>query len=983
MKLPTAAALLLALVVAPAAPAASQDAADPEGLAFFEQKIRPVLVDKCYSCHSAEAKKSKGELLVDSREGLLRGGENGPAVVPGDPEKSLLVRAVRWTDEDLKMPPKTRLPKAVVADLEAWVRRGAPDPRTEAGPAAARKAIDVEAARSSWAYRPLRPAAPPRAGHPVDAFLPPPRGAADLRRLARRAAFVLTGLPPRPEDVESLLADPSGYEAYVDRLLADPAYGERQARLWMDVARFAESHGFEQDYDRENAWHYRDFLIRAFNGDLPYDRFVRWQVAGDELSPQDPQAWMATGFLGAGAFPTQLTEAEFESARYDELDSMASTTATAFLATSLGCARCHDHKFDPLSAKDYYRLASAFTGAVRSMAQFPMDPDGDRAALEAWERERARLSAERDRDAAEGLPARRRDWIAAKGWERGPDPVWIVLEGIEAASAGGAGFVLQPDGSLLAGGKNPAKDLWTFKARLPVAGVRAIRLEALAHPSLPKQGPGRAPNGNFALGDFRVRAGGAPVALSLAARSFEQNAGNLSAAAAIDGDPKGTGWAVDPRVGKDHAIVLRCAAPLPAGDAVFELEFGVNAQHAIGRPRLSVSVREDPPLDGPSTAAAEARILEESRAGRLPALEAFRRLDPEARRLDEALAKHAAKRPAPRLTPVLVTSEGMKPLKHHADDRGFPHFYPETHFLARGDVNKKQGVATLGFPPVLTAPGTDASAWYRPAPAGSRTPGRRAAVAAWLTDEERGAGALAARVMANRLWAQHFGRGIVATVNDFGAQGEKPTHPELLEWLAGELVRGGWKLKRLHRLLATSAAFRASSFAGAAEPYARWEPRRLEAEQIRDALLEAGGLLDRLPFGPGTLDEGMTRRAVYFFQKRSRLIPMMSVFDAPEPLVSQGSRPTTTIAPQALIFMNSPLVRRCAGGLASAASDAAGAYRRALARPPSPAEAARAAAFLEAQEASYRKAGHADPAKAARTDLAQALLCLNEFVYLD
>ncbi|HXX95063.1 MAG TPA: DUF1549 domain-containing protein, partial [Planctomycetota bacterium] len=345
------------LALAPAW-ARSQEAADAAGLELFEKKIRPLLVDRCYSCHSAQASKVKGGLLLDTRSGVLKGGETGPAIVPGHPEKSLLVRAIRYTDEDLKMPPKGKLSPEAVADVEAWIRRGAPDPR--GGDAAAlpkKRVIDLEEGRKYWAFRPLGPSAPPAVKEtgwvrtPVDRFILAkleargiaPNASIDRRRLIRRVTLDLTGLPPTPEEVDAFVNDasPEAYPKLLDRLLASPAYGERWARHWLDLARFAESHGFEQDYDREGAYAYRDFVIRALNADMPFTQFVQWQIAGDELSSGDPWAWMATGFLGAGAFPTQLTEAEFESARYDELDNMASTTGQAMLGLSLGCARCH------------------------------------------------------------------------------------------------------------------------------------------------------------------------------------------------------------------------------------------------------------------------------------------------------------------------------------------------------------------------------------------------------------------------------------------------------------------------------------------------------------------------------------------------------------------------------------------------------------------------------------------------------------------
>jgi hypothetical protein len=928
-------------------PALAQDkqetAPDREGIEFFEKKIRPVLVDRCYSCHSSEAKKVKGELYVDSREGLLKGGELGPALVAGDPDKSLLIKAIRYTDEDLKMPPKGKLSKEVVADFEAWVKRGAPDPRAK-GATAAKKGINIEAGKQYWAFQPLKPAA-----GTLDGFIRAklggiaPNGPASKRVLIRRATFDLLGLPPTPAEIDEFLADASAdaWPRLIDRLLARPEYGERWARHWLDIARFAESHGFEQDYDRENAYHYRDFLIKAFNGDLPYNRFVQWQVAGDELAPETPLAWMATGFLGAGAFPTQLTEAEFESARYDELDNMASTTSSAFLGLSVGCARCHDHKFDPFPTRDYYRLASTFTSAIRSMADLHLDPDGDRAALAAWEKDHPPLVAALEKFLKDELPGRFQQWASGRPWEKEEAPVWTILDLLDAKS--------QP-------GSTSKAERRIYKARSAQA-ITALRLESLKDPSIKKD--------TFSLNDFRLTAGGKPVLLK-----------SVAAAKAVDGDKK-SGW-------PGPAAVFELAEPLPEGEAdlVFDLEF---TNGTIARPQLSVASRPAPALEGESKSQPYVELMDRMRKGQ-DGLALYGRIDPEAAKLRKAIETHV--KPVPKVTPVLVTTEGLKPLKHNADGRGFPHFYKETHILARGDVNKKQGVADQSFLQVLMR--SPESAWKTEPKPGSRTPGRRAALAAWLTDVENGAGALAARVIVNRLWAHHFGRGIVATPNDFGAQGEPPSHPELLEWLASELIRHEWRLKPIHRLMMTSATYLQS-----AEPVAesakrdpdnklfwRRTPRRLEAEAVRDSLLDVGGLLDRKMYGPGTLDENMARRSIYFFVKRSKLIPMMMVFDAPEPLVSQGERPTTTIAPQALLFLNSPLVRKAAAGLAKEGSVEA-VYRRALGRSPTPPEKEKAAAFLAAQAKSYLVDSRGNAEAAAMVDFCQAVLCLNEFVYVD
>jgi hypothetical protein len=998
---------VVTLLALGSAGAASQEAPDPAGLEFFEKKIRPVLVERCYSCHSAKAEKLKGALLLDTRAGLLKGGETGPAVVPGDPEKSLLVKAIRYTDEDLKMPPKGRLAAGVVADVEAWIKRGAPDPRAGEGPAVPKKrVIDLDEGRKYWAFQPLKKAAPPAVGDaawvrtPADRFILAkleergiaPNGPVDRRRLIRRVSLDLTGLPPTPAEVDSFVSDvaPDAYGKLLDRLLASPAYGERWARHWLDLARFAESHGFEQDYDREGAFAFRDFVIRALNADMPFTQFVQWQVAGDELAPDDPLAWMATGFLGAGAFPTQLTEMEFESARYDELDNMASTTGQAMLGLSVGCARCHDHKFDPIPAQDYYRLVSTFTTAIRTQVEFDLDPEASRRAVAGWEKDQAPLAAALEKFEKEELPARFEAWVDGKPWEKEAAPAWSILE-VETKSHGGATFVPQGDGSLLATGPNPNNDRWTFTARTSATGITAVRLEALADPSLKKSGPGRGDNGNFALSDFRVTARpadgkSAPAGVKLvsAKADFEQNSSNLSAAAAIDAD-KGSGWAVDPQFGKSHALVVEFDGPVGfAGGTVlvFDFEFNLNVRHAIGRPRLSITTRARPVgLEGDARPQAVAELLEKLKAGGArdaAAAAVYRTLDPEWQKRSRAVQEHLAKKPSPKTSKILATSEGLKPEKHHADDRGFPHFYKETHILSRGDVNKKQGVATQGFLRVLENSPEQENHWITPVPAGSRTPRRRAALAAWLTDVEAGAGTLLARVIVNRLWAHHLGRGIVSTPNDFGVQGEPPTHPELLDWLAGELIRSGWSLKAIHKLILSSAVYLESTATDAAKTkldpdnrlFWRRELRRLEGEAIRDSMLWVSGLLDRTMYGPGTLDEGMTRRSIYFFVKRSRLIPMLTVFDAPEPLVSIGFRPTTTIAPQALLFMNSPHVRRYAAEFAKrlpADSPVREAYRLALGRLPSAEESALAAAAL---------------AKGlSRGDFCQALFSTNEFIY--
>ncbi len=643
--------------------------------------------------------------------------------------------------------------------------------------------------RRFWSFRPLAevavppPSAAPWGRSPVDRFLKArldeegiaPNPPADRRPLIRRLAFGLTGLPPSVEGVEAFASDraPDAFEALVDRTLASPRLGERWARHWLDLARFAESHGYEHDYDRPTAYHYRDFVVRAFNEDMPYDRFVRLQVAGDELEPGNPRALMATGFLASGVHSTQITANTAEKERYDEMDDMAATLGTSMLGLTVGCARCHDHKFDPIPTADYYRLLATFTATVRGEADLDLDPEANARARRAHEVRHAGLVAARER-----------------------------LEGT----------------------------------------------------------------------------------------------------------------------------------------------------------RLAVL-------------------------------------------FDPVVRVHARLAPRPKLTKVLVAGEGLPPLRLHSQGADF---FEKTYLLKRGDLAQKQGEARAGFLQVLTSAAEGEARWAQPAPTGSRTSHRRAALARWLTDVDGGAGALLARVIVNRLWQHHFGSGLVATPSDFGTQGEPPTHPELLEFLAGELVRQGWRLKPIHRLIVTSEAYRqAATFdeaRGKLDPdnLLRWRqsPRRLEAEAVRDAMLAVSGTLDDRPHGPGTLDESMRRRSLYFTVKRSHLIPTLALFDAPDALQGVARRSSTTVAPQALALLNNPQVRAYARAFAARVHPAPGgdlalaidqAYRLALARPPDPDELADALAFLEAQAQAYRSAepDAPDPASKALVDLCQAILGLNEFVYIE
>jgi mono/diheme cytochrome c family protein len=842
-----AVALLAAASVAPAADPVPADHAAKMAAAreLFKEKVRPFLVANCLECHGGA--KTKSGFSMATREGLLKGGDRGPVVQLGKGRGSPLVRFVAREDEP-HMPPKAPAPKEAVELLAKWIDLGAAydKPLVESADVAAKKPLVVtEKDRDYWAYRPLQKVAPPAVRdaawprNPIDRFLlakmeaagVAPAADADRRTLIRRVTFDLTGLPPTPEEVEAFVNDtsPTAYEKVVDRLLASSAYGERWARHWLDPARYGESHGFEHDYHRPFAYHYRDFVIKALNADMPYDRFVRWQVAGDELAPDDPLALAATGFLGAGVYPTQITNREAERVRYDAMDDMLATTGHAVLALTVGCARCHDHKYDPIPTRDYYRMLAAFTTTVRSEVEVDLGTPEEKKATADFEAKLKPFTDELKRYEQKELPEKLTAWVAErKEKEEGPPKVADVK----------AAAVLK----MLWGGKQ------TFD-RLPDTHKEAV------------------------------------------SKWFA---------------PQDAGW--------------------------------------------------------------------KERKAKVTDLE--------------------KERPKNTKTKIQATTEGLRPMRHHTATADIPDFYPETYFLNRGDPSQKDGPAAPGFLQVLSRSAEGEKHWTAAKPAGARTSFRRTTLANWLTDTDAGAGALAARVIANRLWHHHFGRGIVATLNDFGFQGDPPTHPELLEWLASDLVSHGWALKRLHKRIVTSRAYQLS---GATTPTgAKLDPdnklwwhrprKRLEAEAIRDNLLAVAGVLDRTMYGPGTLDQGMKRRSIYFQVQRSQLIPMLQVFDWPDTLTSAAARPTTVVAPQALVFLNSPHVRGWAAAFAGRVRPAAekglpavvdAAYRTAFGRPPTADETDAGVAFLTERGAT---AGKLDR---AISEFALAVVSLNEFIYVE
>lgn len=716
-------------------------------LEFFEKRVRPILVESCHRCHSADAEKLKGGLLLDTHEATLKGGESGPALIPGHPEQSRLIEAITWENPDLQMPPRRKLSDAQIADLSEWVRQGAPWPAGPAPrPAISDKAAEANRGRDHWAFQPLSvqvpPATPSKAAHPVDAFIEArladrsleASAPASRRTLIRRLSYDLTGLPPTPEEVEAFVADPSeqAWEHLIDRLLESPHYGEKWGRHWLDLVRFAETNSYETDGAKPNAWRYRDYVIQSFNSDKPYDRFIREQLAGDELPDATDETRIATGYYRLGIWDGDPADREL--AKYDQLDDLVATTGHVFLGLTVDCARCHDHKIDPISQRDYYALLSFF----RNVNPYKNGGATDEAPLQG--------TSPNDKNAPKAL---------------------VVSE-----------------------------------------------------------------------------AGSTPPTTFLLRR----------------GNPESPGDAVEP------------AFP------------------------------------------------------------------------------HILNPPAPRIVP----------------------------------------------------------------PASGSTSGRRLALAEWIASPDN---RVTARVLVNRVWQHHFGRGLARTPSDFGLQGQPPTHPELLDWLARDFMGQGWSLKRLHRRLLTSQAYQRSSVASPemlkADPandlLARFDMRRLTAEEIRDSTLWISGSPNRKMFGPGvyvTLPkeilagqsvpgqgwgnapaEEQLRRSIYIHVKRSLLMPVLAGFDLAETDRSTPVRFSTTQPTQALGMLNGTFFNEHAMRLADRVRREAGdsteaRVRRALAlvttRPPTDTEVTRGVGLIH----SMQQEDGATPAVALASFCLLALN-LNEFLYLD
>ena len=993
-----------------------------EGLSLFKNEVRDILLNNCVECHGRE--EIEGGLDLSTRASLFASG-----YVAEYAEESDLMDSISHRFEPYMPHERDKLDEESVEAIARWIDLGAPydKPLVEGAVGVSTAPLIVtEKDRNYWAYRTLVESELPEVRddtwprNEIDYFVLHrlenrnlrPNAEADRRVLMRRAYLNLIGLPPTPDEVAEFLNDhkPGAYGRMIDGLLESVHYGERWARHWMDIARFAESMGFETDFDRPYAYHYRDFLIKAFHQNMPYDQFVRWQLAGDQLRPEEPLALMATGFLGVGVLSTVITEKEFESSRYDEMDDMVNTLGTALLGTTVGCARCHDHKYDPITSKDYYELVSNFTRTVRTYIDHDPQSAQYETAMAKFEEREAKLARRLADYEKSILDESFRKWLN-KGPFEAPSEQWIVLSPDSFSSLEGAHMEKLWDDSVLIRSQHLDTDNETvfFECETSLLNLTGLRMETLTHPHLPNNGPGADYEGGFTIDEVSLEvrnlAAKEPkwekVALASAQATSQENDQALGAGAAINGVTQG--WSIDRGAfGKAQAIVIRFAQPIgfEGGTRMkIRVSSGLNIHQMVGRPRFSVTREALPSLEVSQGVPVFAlQGLLNLQAGQSPlalssverdALKKWHALqDPDWMSLRREWIDHQMNRPKSTATRIMACSDSLPPVWHRSAFKGFPSFFETTHYLERGDVAQKGAVAQPGFPQVLVRdpsllPGLDSSS------------PSRSSLARWITDVEGGAGSLLARVFVNRVWHYHFGRGLVETPSDFGRRGGNPSHPALLEWLAQDFVRHGWDVKRLQKLIATSATYRQSAQFDSRKSELdienrllwRYPPRRMEAEVIRDSLLHVSGLLDTTPFGRGTRNPDMLRRSIYFFVKRGALIPEMVLFDWPEHLVGIGRRAQTTLAPQALQFLNSPQTRKYAEGLADRLEPLENfpdqvdqAYRYAFNRYPEPREKEAGIQFLEAQAASYLP--HKQARKLALVDYFQSLFSLNEFIHI-
>jgi hypothetical protein len=884
------------------ASAANAPKLTPVQTEFFESKIRPLLVENCYKCHSAGAEKLKGGLLLDTRDGVLKGGDTGPAIVPGKPDDSLLIKAVRYADKDLQMPPSDKkLPDNLIASLEQWVRMGAPDPRTEGTNAKPMYSADIEKAKKHWAYKPVvKPAVPqpddPQKWiqNPIDNFIlaglrskdlaPSPK--ADKITLIRRATFDLHGLPPTEKEVEDFLADssPNSFATVLDRLLASARYGERWGRHWLDLAKYADTKG-PPNQGRDNrylwSWTYRDWVIRAFNEDLPYDQFILRQIAADKLNLDNKRDLAAMGYLTLGN--------RFNNNLNDFIDDRIDLIGKSTMGLTLGCARCHDHKFDPIPTRDYYSLHGVFNSSVEPREGPVIVPPKDagvyrdfQTLLAAREAALLKFYDEAERELSADLRGKVGDYLLAlrehkKSDSEMPLDTYVRRRGLSGRVALAWNEYLKNKSRK----HSPVFAPWFAFEKIPNAEfiAKSKELSAKFYANADRTKPI-----NPAVAKLFVTP---PASLAQVAARYTALFANVTKA-----------WESTMSSYESRKKTSTTPPPEPIALPDASLEELRQVLYAKGSPTFI-----------------DERLVRSA-------------VDRDNRLRDRQNALQRA------VNDVKATHPGSPVHAHVMEDADKPR---DSYVMVKGNPGHRGPVVPRQFPEIM------AGSTRRPFKDGSG----RLELAQAIVNKDN---SLTARVMANRIWLHHFGDGLVNTPDDFGVRSEPPIHPDLLDWLAAEFMgvetlksssveaagaatsgsastvqrfnastSQPWSLKKMHRLIMLSATYQQSSeenprFAQI-DPgnkyYWQMNRRRLDFEALRDTILYIGGRLDLAMGGPGVrldAEPYSTRRTVYAFIDRARVPSMFQSFDFANPDLTTGKRSETIIPQQALFMMNSPLV---------------------------------------------------------------------------
>jgi len=1112
--------------------------ADSTNADFFETRVRPIFAEHCYKCHSSRAEKLKGGLRLDDRDAFAKGGESGPEIVPGHPENSRLIEAIGYQNPDLQMPPKTRLPPDQVADLSRWVATGAVWPvrlaqggpgTTSAGqqPRAAQApagvAFDLQARRAAhWAWQPIRRVQPPAVVHgdwprgPIDPFILArleqqgltPAADCDRRTIIRRASFVITGLPATPQDVEAFVADdaPDAFAKVVDRLLASPRFGEHWARHWMDLVRYSDTLGNEADASIPNAWQYRDYVIRAFNADIPYDQFVTEHIAGDLLGHprRDPDCRSNESIIGTGFFwmnEGKRSPVDVRQAEADCFDNKIDVLCKTFLGLTVSCARCHDHKFDAITQRDYYALygylkSSRYTQALLNRAELDAHADELSAIRERLRGAAAAVLADRAASLSSYLmasgaqagpaddrlsPQRIAQWrnsLHAVSDVGHPMYPWVKMASLgagvsqEAAATqwrGIAGQVTKREAEATASQRRegdielaqfgdassgfggwfvedqafgpapcrPGDFLAGDSPRHPIQTL--FRDGAWAHSgylSRRLQGTLRSPTVTLDHRYLHVFAAGRQARVNVNIEHFVMIQSPLY---------ESLRWVVNDDGARWHTFDLGmwkgCRAYIEFADTTTPdlhdtAPAGIGADGYVAVSRAVLSDRNDPPprigLPGGSIVTGIQRIdslqslADAYQRVAVESLQALETGELSARPDAEARASYlswlienglldplpGAKEDTQRLETIFndrrdAESRRPEPERAPATIDGTAE---DEHVFIRGNHANPGPLAPRRLPEAIAGDSQP------PAPA---TGSGRLDLARRLLDPSD---PFVPRVMVNRVWYHVFGRGIVPTVDNFGALGEPPTHPELLDFLATRFVEEKWSVKKLIREMVLSRTFAMSSAgrgeADSVDPdnrlFHRMPVRRLEAESIRDEILQVSGRIDLRMYGPGVevfltpemqayveaygkpahggpLD-GAGRRSVYLTVRRNFLTPMLVAFDAPPPLSTVGRRTVSNVPAQALTMMNDPFVAEQAGVWARSVLAMPGLseeacirrmYVEAFARPPSAAELSDVLTFLD----EHGKELGVPPDRRASdprlwADVAHVLMNLKEFIFI-